>query len=169
MFSPNTVHCTILINNHSLKLFRRIPKRKRKAGRILKLSRYNRTSLQHGFAGFSCQWQMLVGIDAHHVDAPLQTHQSQFNNPQASIQIPHSVSGRAQLALLPVPNHFILPHRMILNLAPESQFDFSLSGFELQACALSAPAYFPPANWPSSSKIHRMRCDRVEKCKDNLK
>lgn len=110
-FSPNTYYP---LNNHSLKWFRGTTKRTR--GRILKLSWYNRSSLQHGFAGFSCQWQMLVGTNAHSVDAPLQTHQSQFNNPQAPIQIPCGISGRPQLALLPVPNHFVLPHRKILNL-----------------------------------------------------
>lgn len=109
-------HCTILLNNHSSKWFRGTTKRTRKSGRISKLSWYNRTSLQHGFAGFSSHWQMLIGIDAHSVDAPLQTHQLQFNNPQAPIQIPHGISGRSQFALLPVPNHFVLPHRKILNL-----------------------------------------------------
>lgn len=89
---------------------------------------------------------MLVGIDAHRADAPLQTHQSQFNNPQASIQIPHGISGTPQLALLPVPNHFIFATQKDSQFALESQFDFSLSGFELQACALPAPAYFPPSN-----------------------
>lgn len=148
-------HCTILLNNHSLKWFWGTTKRTRKSGRISKLSWYNRTSLQHGFAGFSSHWQMLIGIDAHSVDAPLQTHQLQSNNPQAPIQIPHGISGRSQFALLPVCSGFCFAtQKKILN----SHLLQSL-WLWTQACVLPASACFPPSSRPSHSKIHGIKND----------